>query len=356
MTGTILQKQLVGKLYITSTIEVETGLHIGGGEGKLDIGGIDKLVVRDPISEHPYIPGSSVKGKLRSILERFLNKPVNRESNDTWRYESDDLLDGFTEAKSLLIFYQGARNCQVSRLFGSTGKETWVKQTDIDDDGIIIPKVQPKKILKINDFSYQGREDEKGEQHVKVKGRNCPARLIVRDSHLQEESVKELKTINTGLLMTERKWENGLDRITSAATPRQFERVPKGAKFDLEMVYTIERKEEAVKNPQTSNTTTDSSENSIPIEYQQTIEDLENIAIAMAILEDDALGGHGSRGYGKVKFQNFKLCYHDYNKIYGGAKDFIRLLAKHNNTQEFLKLFENQGQTVQQLLLGSSQE
>jgi CRISPR-associated protein Csm3 len=353
MTGTILQKKLLGKLYITSTIEVETGLHISGGEGKLDIGGIDKLVVRDPISEHPYIPGSSIKGKLRSILERFLNKPVNRESNDTWRYESDDLLDGFTEVKSLLIFYKGARTCPVSRLFGSTGKETWVTKVDADTDDITPSNPQTKKISKIND--YQGRKDEKGEQHVKVKGRNCPARLIVRDSHLQDESVKELKTINTGLFMTERKWENGLDRITSAATPRQFERVPKGAKFNLEMVYTIERKEEAVNNLPTSNTTTDSSDNSIPIEYKEAREDLEHLAIALAILEDDALGGHGSRGYGKVKFQKFQLCYHDYNKIRGGAKDFIRSLATPNNTQEFLKLFEDRGKTVQQFLLGSSQ-
>ncbi|MEG4631165.1 type III-A CRISPR-associated RAMP protein Csm3 [Microcoleus sp. AR_TQ3_B6] len=345
MTGTILQKQLLGKLYITSTIEVETGLHIGGGEGKLDIGGIDKLVVRDPISEHPYIPGSSIKGKLRSILERFLNKPVNRESNDTWRYESDDLLDGFTEVKSLLIYYKGARTCELSRLFGSTGKETWVKKVDADADDITPPNPQTKKI-SIND--YQGRQDEKGEQHVKVKGRNCPARLIVRDSHLQDESVKELKTINTGLLMTERKWENGLDRITSAATPRQFERVPKGAKFDLEMVYTIERKEET--NKLTSAT------DSLSLEEQEVIiRDLENLAIALAILEDDALGGHGSRGYGKVKFQRFQLCYHDYNKIRGGAKDFIRPLAAPNNTQEFLKLFEDSGKTVQQFLLGTSQ-
>lgn len=344
----ILQKQLLGKLYITSTIEVETGLHIGGGEGKLDIGGIDKLVVRDPISEHPYIPGSSIKGKLRSILERFLNKPVNRESNDTWRYESDDLLDGFTEVKSLLIFYKGAGTCELSRLFGSTGKETWVKKVDADADDITPPNPQTKKISKINDNDYQGRQDEKGEQHVKVKGRNCPARLIVRDSHLQDESVKELKTINTGLLMTERKWENGLDRITSAATPRQFERVPKGAKFDLEMVYTIERKEET--NKPTSAT------NSLSLDEQEVIiRDLENLAIALAILEDDALGGHGSRGYGKVKFHKFQLCYHDYNKIRGGAKDFTRSLAPPNNTQEFLKLFEDRGKTVQQLLLGTSQ-
>jgi len=346
MTGTILQKQLLGKLYIKSTIDVKTGLHIGGGEGKLDIGGIDKLVVRDPIDEHPYIPGSSLKGKLRSILERFLNKPVNRESNDTWRYESDDLLDGYTQAKGLLILYEGAGTCQLSRLFGSTGKETWVKQTDADTDGVTPSNPEKKKISKIND--YQGREDENGKEYVRIKGRNAPARLIVRDSHLLDESVKELKAINTGLWMTERKWENGLDRITSAATPRQFERVPKGAKFALEMVYSIERKEEANKPT--------SVDDSLSIEDQQVIiEDLENLAIALAILEDDALGGHGSRGYGKVKFQDFQLCYHDYDKIRGGAKDYIRELAPPSSTQEFLKLFENSGQIVQQFLLGGSQ-
>jgi CRISPR-associated protein Csm3 len=345
MSGKILQKRLLGKLYIKSTIEVKTGLLIGGGEGKLDIGGIDKLVIRDPITEHPYIPGSSLKGKLRSILERFLNKPVNRESNDTWRYESDDLLNGYTQAKGLLIFYEGAGTCQLSRLFGSTGKDTWVKKTDADADGITPPNPEkPKKILELN--NYQGREDENGEEYVKVKGRNAPARLIVRDSHLQEKSEQELKKINTGLFMTERKWENGLDRITSAATPRQFERVPKGAKFDLEMVYSIERNEEV-------NTTLVSD--SLTIEYQQAIEDLENLAIALAILEDDALGGSGSRGYGKVKFDNFKLCYHDYQKIRGGGKDFDKELATPpTNTREFLKLFENNAQQFQQLLLESS--
>ncbi|KKD37840.1 MAG: type III-A CRISPR-associated RAMP protein Csm3 [Limnoraphis robusta] len=345
MSGTILQKRLLGKLYIKSTIEVKTGLLIGGGEGKLDIGGIDKLVIRDPITEHPYIPGSSLKGKLRSILERFLNKPVNRESNDTWRYESDDLLNGYTQAKGLLIFYEGAATCELSRLFGSTGKDTWVKRTEADADGITPSNSETKKILKIND--YQGREDEKGEEYVKVKGRNAPARLIVRDSHLQEKSEQELKKINTGLFMTERKWENGLDRITSAATPRQFERVPKGAKFEMEIVYSIEPKEEA-KNPT-------SASNGLSVEEQQiVIKDLENLAIALAILEDDALGGSGSRGYGKVEFQEFKLCYHDYAKIRGGGKDFIKELANPNNTRDFLKLFENNAQQFQQQLLGSS--
>ena len=64
---------------------------------------------------------------------------------------------------------------------------------------------------------------------IEIDGHNYPARLIVRDSHLTDDSANELKVgVNTGLYMTERKFENGLDRITAAAVPRQFEGVPKG--------------------------------------------------------------------------------------------------------------------------------
>jgi CRISPR-associated protein Csm3 len=73
------QNPLLGKLKLTSNLVVKTGLHIGGGSMSLDIGGIDKAVVRDPLTKHPYLPGSSIKGKMRSILERFLDKPVNRD-------------------------------------------------------------------------------------------------------------------------------------------------------------------------------------------------------------------------------------------------------------------------------------
>lgn len=72
--------------------------------------------------------------------------------------------------------------------------------------------------------------------------------------------------------------------MTAAANPRQLERVPAGSKFQFELVYTVE-------------------------DAEQAIEDLQNIAIALAFLEDDALGGHGSRGYGKVRFENFLLNY-----------------------------------------------
>src|SRR5689334_8903008 len=98
MSTSYAQKPLLGKFTLTSYLSAETGLHIGGGNENLDIGGLDKPVIRDPLTKYPYIPGSSIKGKLRSTLERLLNKPLNRAGGSgTLRYESDDLADGFTE-------------------------------------------------------------------------------------------------------------------------------------------------------------------------------------------------------------------------------------------------------------------
>lgn len=336
MTVPLLQKRLLGKTYIKATLIVETGLHIGGGEGKLDIGGIDKLIVREPITRHPYLPGSSIKGKLRSILERFLNKPLNRDSGGVWRYESDDIIDGYTEIKlkdnqgNILVFYQGSQNCELSRLFGATGKECWLKTGDANDDGL--PHLDnPKKIKKSG--NNRGEFDKQGEEYVKIKGRNYPARLIVRDSHLQQESIKKLGKIDTGLFMTERKFENGLDRITAAATPRQFERVPQGARFDLEMIYSIE------------------TEN-----INEVKTDLINIALALAMLEDDALGGHSSRGYGKVRFEKFVFDHHQYRLDESGghivkkstSDSDINLNIK--NTNDLLNQLDTQNSSLQNFL------
>jgi len=333
MTAPLPQKRLLGKIYIKSTLVVETGLHIGGGEGKLDIGGIDKLVVREPITGHPYLPGSSIKGKLRSILERFLNKPLNRESGGVWRYESDDLLDGYTEIKQkdnqspLLVFYQGSQTCEVSRLFGATGKDCWLKKADADTYGL----PYSEQVKKIKQSSNRGIVDETGEEYVKAKGRNHPARLIVRDSHLQDKSIKKLEKIDTGLFMTERKFENGLDRITSAATPRQFERVPKGATFDLEIVYTVEVEDK-----------------------EQVKTDIENIALALAILEDDALGGHGSRGYGKIKLIDFVFDYHKYNLTKGSGRIVKKSTPEFQDTSELLTQLDTRDSELQKLLFGDA--
>jgi len=288
--GRRIQKPLLGKVKLTSQLVIKTGIHIGGGSEKLEIGGLDKAVIRDPLTDYPYLPGSSLKGKLRSILERLLNKPMNRPGgSNTYRYESDDLESGFSEIDGHTIEFVGARTCRISRLFGSTGTKCWVP-TAIRTAQRLDPVDNPP--------NTRTRSDLRGdEEYTYIKGRNSPSRLIVRDSYLHQDqdpakdSVKLLKQVDTGLYMTEWKFENGIDRITAAANPRQVERVPAGAIFDFEMVYTIE-------------------------DVAQAQEDLLHLAIALAVLEDDALGGHGSRGYGKVKFQEFKVLSLDYSQYF----------------------------------------
>ncbi|MBE9214599.1 type III-A CRISPR-associated RAMP protein Csm3 [Plectonema cf. radiosum LEGE 06105] len=319
------QKPLLGKLTLTSQLSAETGLHIGGGGENLDIGGLDKPVIRDPLTKYPYLPGSSIKGKLRSILERLLKKPLNRTGGSgTWRYESDDLADGFTKVESgRFIAYEGASTCPISRVFGSTGgSKFWMPIETAREEGLYEENkknptnaIQNKNCIQIN------------------RGRNAPARLIIRDCHLLPESVEKLKQVDTGLYMTEWKFENGIDRVTAAANPRQLERVPAGSKFQFELVYTVE-------------------------DRHQAIEDLQNIAIALAILEDDALGGHGSRGYGKVKFQNFDISYRSleqYRQIVSSAPgtSSLQLLETISDTQTLLANFSSLRDYVNRLLPGN---
>ena len=264
-------KPLLGKILFTGTIECKTGLHIGASRDSLAIGSIDASVVRDPITRQPYIPGSSTKGKLRSLLERANSLPSNR--------------DGGRGIKRHECSKPG---CQVCRLYGSTA--------------------------------------------LGKNARNMPARLSVRDSFLTESSVKELEEIDTGLQYTEWKFENGLDRITAAANPRQLERVPARARFCFEIVYNVETKKK-----------------------NEVEEDVNNLLISLRLLEDDALGGHGSRGYGKICFR--------FDKITGRKTDYYRATDQQgqeaacteikeaktidncrNNLTEILNLFFREGE------------
>jgi CRISPR-associated protein Csm3 len=313
------QKPLLGKIVITSILKVETGLHIGGGGENLDIGGLDKPVIRDPLTKQPYLPGSSLKGKLRSILERLLNCPLNRDGGKVWRYESDDLADGYTKIGDKFIKYTGARTCQVSRVFGSTGgNKCWVPEALKNSEDLDIVDDTLKQIDNI--------------PHIWIKGRNSPARLIVRDCHLEEKSANKLKRVDTGLYMTEWKFENSIDRVTAAANPRQFERVPAGSEFTFEMVYTVE-------------------------DVEQAVEDIKNLAIALAVLEDDALGGHGSRGYGKIRFEGFRIESRSidyYRQITTGRSNSDLPVTTISNTADLLTQLGNN--YLQQLLLGGAAE
>jgi CRISPR-associated protein Csm3 len=229
-------RKLLGRIVISGKLKCLTGLHVGASKENMEIGALDSPVVRDPMTQEPYIPGSSLKGKLRSLLEKAnTNLLPNRDGGSgTSRHECNDWEEGKSQNRNhnCSYPYPGALHCPVCRLFGSTGP---------------------------------GKD-----------GRNYPARIRVRD--LKLSNVDELREIDTGLLYTEWKFENGIDRITSAANPRNLERVPRGAKFTFSIVYDVED--------------------------QATLkDDLENLQMAIRLLHDDALGGHGSRGYGQVKMK-----------------------------------------------------
>lgn len=220
--------KLVKKIKITGKIKLLTGLCIGGTDTGMEIGGLDKAVVRNPLTGKPYIPGSSLKGKMRALLE---------------------ISEGAIQIKTMnQVNYIGSDDIQyiTARLFGNS----------------------------------KGNSEQR------------PSRLIVRDCDLIEASFlgKDLD-----LPFTEAKTEVVIDRITAKAMPRTIERVPAGAEFKLEMILNIIDDGELYKEyPDLKN---EDSEQLY----------IETIKRGMALLENDYLGGSGSRGYGQIKFEDVKF-------------------------------------------------
>lgn len=240
-------KYFFGNIIISGIIECRTGLHIGGSSDTIEIGGIDSLVMRNPFNHEPYIPGSSLKGKLRSIVEKivsFNGQPLfaNRDGGDrnhkVWRHECND--------------YTDAVECPLCRIFGSTGKKT---------------------------------------EH-----NNFPALVLVRDCSLANPEDMEIE----GIPVFEAKTENSIDRLTSAAHPRCIERVPAGAEFNFEIVYRVEKHGQ-------KNNKSDTRDNLKFSESKNLKQDMASILNAMNILEYDGLGGNISRGYGQIAFNIQKV-------------------------------------------------
>ncbi|MFN3763718.1 MAG: type III-A CRISPR-associated RAMP protein Csm3 [Anaerolineae bacterium] len=228
------QIQLKGRIFLTFNIEAVTGLHIGGSETGIEIGGVDKVVIRDPITNRPYIPGSSLKGKVRSLLEKYRGLPLNRNIGGTAIHSCDKREE-----------YQ---KCDVCQVFGVPGEM---------------------------DFA-------------------TPTRLVVRDVHLTDKSARILtEQAHTDLPYTEVKTEVSIDRVTSAANPRRMERVPAGTEFGpAELVYSIYEGTDG---------------NASIADPKKDVARLRTLVEGLQLLEDDYLGGLGSRGSGKVKLQGIKV-------------------------------------------------
>jgi len=224
--------KLIGKLLIDGDLLCETGLHIGAGKGSLEIGGADNPVVKDAFGR-PYVPGSSIRGRLRSLLEQSAG--------------ASDLI------------YLSRRK----------GQEVRIHQSDRPDDeiGLLFGR-------------NPGRADRVSGEGSDAKVAT-PARLTVYDAPLDLDSITPQMRENLDDELTEVKSENAIDRVTSQSNARTLERVPAGAKFKFRLVLDIlcdEDKALAAK-----------------------------VVEAMRLLEDDALGGGGSRGNGRVRFTNLNL-------------------------------------------------
>ncbi len=210
---------------ITATLELKTGLHIGAGDAEMHIGGIDNTVIKNPLTNKPYIPGSSLKGKIRSLLE--------------WR--------------------------------SGAVKEEPLQFKDMNDDN-------RKLVLPILQLFGTSGSDQLSEKDARTIG---PTRLAFWDCPLNEDWTKRLDEDN--LLPTEAKSENSINRISGmAVNPRISERVPAGAEFDFNLA--IKRLD------------TDDADHL-----------LKTVLAGLKLLEEDSLGGSGSRGYGKVIFRDLKI-------------------------------------------------
>lgn len=151
---------------------------------------------------NPMIPGSSLKGKMRSLLAKEFNEQITEPKGDHER---------------------------ISRLFGSSEKN----------------KIKRSRLL----FSDM---------------------VLANEQELREAGLQS---------MTEVKFENSISRLTAVANPRQIERAVRGSVFGLNLIYEMENE-------------------------QEFIEDMQTLAEGMKLLQYDYLGGSGSRGYGKIQFNN----------------------------------------------------
>ena len=204
------QAVLKGKVIIKAILRVETGLHIGAAKDFAPIGAVDSPFIRDPFTKKPIIPGSSLKGKIRTLLAKSAaTQPV---------------LNDIAEDPE-----------QIKKLFGTAGKK-----------------------------------------YARA------ARLQFFDLQMTDKSFKRFDAMELDTYIGEVKFENTISRITAAANPRQIERVPAGTEFDFKLVYNVENKDELQ-------------------------DDMETLAKGFKLLQMDYLGGHGSRGYGRVTLENFEL-------------------------------------------------
>lgn len=263
--------QLIRKIKIKGNIECLSGMRIGGSTSSLSIGGVDSIIIRNPKDNKPYIPGSSLKGKLRYLTEISEGTITVSSSNSApIKYGPSD------DTQSIAV-----------KLFGaSTDKKDAVK---------------------------------------------FPSRVIVRDGHILNE---ETDFPNAIVPFAEIKTEVVIDRITSKANLRTIERVPAGAKFTMEIIlnifnFTVENNQLIILNDE-------------KVKEEEHLL-LQKLLHSLYLLQNDYLGGNGSRGYGNIQINIEELNQLD---LINNQITFQPYTITHSGIQELLQKFNYNTSTI----------
>lgn len=266
---------LKGMIDIKMKIVCLTGLRIGTGSEALEIGGVENIVTKNPLTRLPYVPGSSLKGAMRAHYELYSGKPINYE-----------VVKGDRDRPAIKIHSCSDLDCEICRVFGRPADSKHIKL------------------------------DQAGSQDAVFL-----TRLKVDDSFPTEDTRKWWDAYCPGGV--EIKYENVLDRLTSHANPRQVERVPAGSEFEVNMSYKI---------------------------FDE--KDVDNIKVvfqALKLVEDDYLGGYGSRGYGRLRFVDISVVLKNREYYDKCGENHRKEIVKYNSLDEMLKKIQD---IIQQLKIG----
>jgi CRISPR-associated protein Csm3 len=342
---------LQGVVTIKYRLKLETGLHIGGAKENFEIGGVDNPVIK--LSNDlklgpnwkipkgaPYIPGSSLKGKIRSLLEWELTEHKGIEGDK--KITSVDYMVNLAK-KELL------KHVQENYKYSDELKQILIEYFDINETDI-----KAENFKGNTEFNKQEKLKDLINKFKNIAGSPCncgscsickmfgvsdirvlsklpptklpgPPRVEFSDAYPTEESLKILEEQLGEGIFTELKVENVINRITSESQNlRTNERVPAGVEFEGEITVDIYSSED--------------------------VDLLKKLLTGLRLLENSYLGGSGSRGYGKVKFSQITITFKGREYFENGKEPKpLEQLKEENSSTESLLAVNELNQALEQL-------
>jgi len=271
-------KVLFGKVVIRGKV-FGKGLHIGSTQGGITVGGIDSVVVRDPTTKEPYLPGSSLKGKMRMLLEKMERKLANKSiSDEVFIHQCNDYVEAY-------------KSCSSCRLFGSSG-------------------------------TNQGR-----------KFKNFPGRLSVRDMPGEKGgTITEVKSENVLDRLTSQAKPRQIERVHGTFLMTLIYDM-EGHSFE---VYDDEQDADILELEKIKELQKEDKEKPI-LNFDLAKDDLRNVFRIFSLVELDSLGRSGSRGYGDIGIEITDFTAYTIDYFQAGQDQSMRETARLSFEEECRK-------------------